>query len=334
MIGLGNISNIHMETYERRDDVWVKAIADSSHGLLLQRSKEWGIRETYPDYQFMLKDPDIDVIDIMTPHFMHAQCVCDALAAGKTVICEKPLTTTTQDLARIMQAIKKSKKHVYVKQYLRFSEALQKMKHLITEGVIGKPYYIYCIFTSHSVHDYQNPHTWKGNRIEAGGGIFMDVGVHIIDVLQSIFGSPVSAYAQLKKISTTLPQKGEDVASAILEFPDGLLTNIACTENDTGYKFRWEVHIYGPDGVMNVIDQGKKEKTLQVIKENNIIFEYVEQNWWKSANIGAIDDIITKIASHEPPLVSLTEVGSTLRTILASYRSSQTQKKVSIKKYV
>jgi len=172
LIGLGNISNIHMETYEKRNDVHIKAISDSNHGLLLRRAVEWNVHETYPDYQFLLKDNAIDVIDVMTPHFMHAQCVCDALAAGKTVICEKPLVTTAGDLAQIVKAVKKTKKQVYVKQYLRFSQAYQKAKVLLSKNTIGKPYYISCMFTSHSVHDYQNPNTWKGNMHEAGGGNF------------------------------------------------------------------------------------------------------------------------------------------------------------------
>jgi len=155
LIGLGNISNIHMETYEKRNDVHIKAISDSNHGLLLRRAVEWNVHETYPDYQFLLKDNAIDVIDVMTPHFMHAQCVCDALAAGKTVICEKPLVTTAGDLAQIVKAVKKTKKQVYVKQYLRFSQAYQKAKVLLSKNTIGKPYYISCMFTSHSVYSCQ-----------------------------------------------------------------------------------------------------------------------------------------------------------------------------------
>ncbi len=331
LIGLGLISNVHIEAYQRRKDVRIKAISDNNQARLVERGKVLGIEELYPDYRFMLQDTSLDVIDIMTPHFFHAQCVCDALLAGFTVICEKPLATTIEDIDKIIQVSRKMRKEVYVKQYLRYSLAYQKAHKLLLSNSIGRPYFVQCMFTTNSVQDYTNPRIWKGNKKEAGGGIFIDVGVHMLDLMQMMFGQPVATYAQTRKLLSPLPQKGEDFATAVIEFPNNLVVNMSCTENDTGYRFRWEVRIYGTDGVITIIDQGKEAKVLQLIKENKIRYEFVEKNWWTESNIRAIDDTIDRVQHCKEPVVSLSHARNVLYTIMQSYESAKIGKRISIK---
>lgn len=328
LIGLGYISNIHIEAYTGRRDVWIKAISDSNQSLLLQRGKALGLTEVYPDYHFMLADSTINVVDIMTPHYLHKQCVCDALSAGKTVICEKPLATTVKDVDAMIKAAQTVKRRIYVKQYLRFSTAYKKAKELIQKNIIGTPYYVQCMFTGNSVKDYQNPLTWRASVKESGGGVFMDIGVHMLDLLFSIFGKPISVYAECKKVLSKMTQKGEDLTAVMLDFPNNILVNLACTHVDVGYRFRWEVRIYGTNGVMTIIDQGKQAKELNVIRENQVVYQFVEIDWWRQANLGALNDIMEKIKSGQEPAVPLSEVRDIINIIEQSYRSSRLGKKI------
>ncbi|KKS89868.1 MAG: oxidoreductase domain protein [Microgenomates group bacterium GW2011_GWC1_43_11] len=332
MIGMGNISNIHVDAFRMRKDVHIKAISDSNQSLLLRKSGELDIAETYPDYRFMLNDPCIDVIDVMTPHSLHKQCVCDALNAGKTVICEKPLATTLRDIDKIIRVSESKKKYVYIKQYLRYSTAYQKALELLEDNKIGTPYFIQCLFTGNSVKDYLSPLTWRGSTSQAGGGVFIDVGVHMLDLLQLYFKFPSALYMQSRRITASLPEKGEDFASAIIEFPNNLTVSISCTHNDIGYKFRWEVRIYGRNGVITILDNGKQEKQLHVIKENKIVYEFTEIDWWRQSNIRALHDIINRILSHKSPPVSYLHARSVIQTIRESYRSAKTGKRLFLNK--
>lgn len=328
MIGMGFISDVHLRAYRSRRHVEIKAIADSNQGLLIQKGKLFGITELYPDYHFMLEDKSIDVIDVMTPHFLHAQCVCDALRAGKTIICEKPVATNLKDIDLMIRTAKLAKKNIYIKHYLRFSSANQRAQQLLLHHRIGRPYFIQCTFTCHSVRDYSNPHTWRGNTKEAGGGVFIDIGVHMLDFIQMIFGSPIATYAQCRKILTTLPQKGEDFVSALIEFPNNLMVSLNCTENDPAYGFRWEVRIYGTEGVMTITDRGKEAKTLQIIEGKKTVYEFIEKDWWEKANISALTDIIDRIHGDNEPAVSLEHARSVLQTIVRSYESARLEKKI------
>jgi predicted dehydrogenase len=328
MIGMGFISNVHVRAYRPIRGVVIKAIADSNQSLLTQKGKLLGIAEQYPDYRYMLEDKTIDVIDVMTPHFMHVQCVCDALRAGKTVICEKPVATNLKDLDMMTNTAKAVNKNIYIKHYLRYSSVNQKAQQLLSQKKIGRPYLIQCTFTSHSVQDYANPNSWRGNIKESGGGVFIDVGVHMLDLLQTMFGVPVATYAQCRKITTTLSQKGEDLSTALIEFPNDLMVSMNCTENDTAYGFRWEVRIYGTDGVLAITDKGNEEKVLQIIKGNKVVYDQTEHNWWEGANVSALTDIVHRIQENKEPIVSLRHARSVLETIIGSYESARLNKKV------
>ncbi len=319
LVGLGFISDVHIEAYRRRDDVFIKALSDSNQSLLLQKAETLGIKETYPDYNFMLNDKDIDVIDVMTPHFLHKECVLAALDKGKTVICEKPLTTNSKDVTAIETKIKQTQKNVYVKQYLRQSLAYKKAYELITSDTLGKVYFVQCLFTGNSTKEHLDPKSWRGNKQLAGGGILMDIGVHIIDMLQSFFGSPQAVYGRTKRIASPLQEKGEDFATAVFEFPHDLIVNLGATQCDTGYKFRWEIRFYGTRGVMTVIDHSRDLKELQVIKNKEVVYSFQETNWWQDSNIRALNTIIDAISRGSPPPISLREAKTVIKTIEAIY---------------
>lgn len=330
-IGMGFISKVHMEAFQKRKDVRVKAICDINQNLLFKKNRELGIAETYPDYRFMLRDKEIDVVDVMTPHYIHKQCVCDSLRAGKTVICEKPLTIKAKDIEEIIKVSHSTKKLVYVKQYLRSSLAYQKALYLLNKGIIGTPYFATCVFTGNSVKQYLDPYTWRGNLVESGGGVFTDIGVHMLDLLQVFFDCPKSVFAQTAKISSTLTKKAEDLASVILDYPNKMLVNLSCTHNDKGFGFRWEIHIYGREGVINIIDEkGKQEKVLRVIKENKVVYEFRENDWWRKANIRVIHDILDRIKKNREPDVSLEHAKYVIKTIEAVYKSSRQGRKISL----
>lgn len=330
MIGMGYISHIHLAAYAQRKDVCIQAVSDNNQGLLLRKAAELGVRNTYPDYRFMLRDDSIDVVDVMTPHFLHKQIVCEALQAGKVVICEKPLATTLQDVDTIFHTSSSTGKRVYIKEYFRYSLANQKAITYIRDGDIGTPYYIQCIFTGDSRKEFLDPASWRGTKIQSGGGVFMDIGVHILDWLQLAFGKPISVYAQHRNVTAALPNKGEDFATLMMEYPNSVMANITTTQNDIGYRFRWEIRIYGTNGVITILDDGIQLKTAQVVKENKVRREFKEPDWWRQSNIRVLNDIIDNIKHNAPPTIPNTHTRSVMQTVFRSYDAARTGKRIEI----
>lgn len=331
VIGLGNISRIHLQAFRNNPQVTIAALADNDPTKFKSVAGYVSQAKHYFDYRELLKDRTIDVVDILLPHSLHARVVIAALEAGKHVICEKPLATSLVDIEKIQKASERYHKRVYLKQYFRFSTLHQKIKDMILGGEIGKPYFVSCLYTTNAISEYNNLTSWRGTLRQAGGGIFMDVGVHMIDFLTEIFGYPRSVSATMKKNFTLPDTKGEDLSVVVVEFRSNVTALILCTAADTSFDFRWEKHFFGQDGSLHVEDIGKKTMIMHMQKNGSSLPQQTEENWWDNANTTALADIITRIYCDEPPAISLDDSMSTLKTILCAYKSAHQGKKLNIR---
>ncbi|HUD19155.1 MAG TPA: Gfo/Idh/MocA family oxidoreductase [Patescibacteria group bacterium] len=328
IIGLGTISAIHVRAFDAHPSVQISAIAESDRMLLRKHAGLAPPGHQYRDYHDLLKDKDVDVVDILLPHSLHAPVIREALQAGKHVICEKPLVINPNDITSISALSKRMSKSVYPKQYFRFSSLHQKAKALMSRGDIGRPYLISATYTVNALDSFTNLGSWRGNTKEAGGGILMDVGIHMIDYLMELFGDPLSVWATAKKNFSSLPTKGEDLTVTTIEFRQNIVASMICTAADSSYGFRWEKHIFGSEGSIHLTDDGKTHMELVLRKNGEVVVTETEDNWWDHANLGAITDIVDRIIRGEPPAVSLLEVKEAIQVITGAYQSAKLGKKI------
>ncbi|QMV43334.1 Gfo/Idh/MocA family protein [Cohnella cholangitidis] len=112
-------------------------VCDLNQELCEHRAKEFDFHEWTTDYQEMLADPDIDVIAIYTPDQLHFRHVCQALEAGKHVICTKPLLPSLEGAKELMEAQERTGKHVFVGQSSRFFEPMKLQRQDFEAGRNG-----------------------------------------------------------------------------------------------------------------------------------------------------------------------------------------------------
>jgi len=332
IIGLGKISDIHFEAFLHNRNVTIAALSDIHRDLLRQKADQFHIDTYATDYRKILQDSTLDVIDVLLPHNLHADCVIAALRAGKHVICEKPLAITIRDIDRIAKASFIAKRSVHVKHYFRYASLHKQLQGMLIKKTIGKPYLITVLYTTNSIDMFGDRSSWRGDLKKSGGGVLMDNGFHMIDLLQSYFGPPRSVYSVSQKLSTPLPQKGEDVSVTVLTYSNNLTATLVCTSCDTSLGNRWEKRFLGTSGSIVLEDHGKERMTLNVWKDNNIVSSQTEQNWWNTTNIRALNDCIDRIQSGRPPAVSLSESRLALQTVFLAYRSARIEKVVRLPK--
>jgi len=330
IIGAGKISEMHLKTLSKNKYVSLVSIADTDVGLATEKAKKYKIKKIENNHLKLVNDPNIDVVDILLPHYLHAKVSSAAIFNGKTVICEKPFATKILDAKKLVKETKLNKVPVHLKHYLRYSSSHLKLKRLMHEGVIGMPYLVKCLYTCNSVKGMNDKNSWKGNIKEAGGGVLIDAGVHVVDFLQDIFGNPKSVACECKQVLTKLKSKGEDLAIMNVEFPNNVMAEITCTSNDTSYGFRWEKHIFGSEGSLHIIDRGKNKNELLLYKNGNVILKEVENDWWNIANKNNLNDIIDRIIHKKNPAVNMETAYLGLRTILKAYESAKNGKKLKL----
>ncbi|MDA2932746.1 Gfo/Idh/MocA family oxidoreductase [Acidobacteria bacterium AH-259-D05] len=136
----------------------------------------------------LLADKQIHAIYLTSPNNLHATHTCQALEAGKHVLCEKPMACTPDECASMIQAAKRNGRFLTVGHMLRFSPALTRVRELIREGAIGE------VVHGHAEFSYVadlSLRSWLLDRYVAGGGVLLDAGIHCIDALRFLIEGEV-----------------------------------------------------------------------------------------------------------------------------------------------
>ena len=201
------------------------------------------IAASYASVETLLADPNVDAVYISTTNELHKAQTLAAAAAGKHVLCEKPLALTLADAREMVAACNAAGVVMGTNHHLRNAASHRKMRELVQSGAIGTPLYARVF---HAV--YLPPHLqgWRLNKPSAGAGVILDITVHDADTLRFILGSePVEAVALSQQ--SGMAQGGlEDGVMATLRFDNGTLAQLhdAFTVKFAGTG----LEIHGSDG--------------------------------------------------------------------------------------
>ena len=308
VIGTGFIGPVHIEALKRLG-VQVNAICGSTRSAT-ETAERWGIPEVYGDYNYkaLLASPNIDVVHITSPNKVHVEQSLAALAAGKHVICEKPLGMDTKETARLVKAAAKSSRVFAVNYMCRFFPAVLQMRAMVHRGDLGRIIHV----QGHFFQDWllrETDYNWRllaseGGKLRAVG----DIGTHWIDAVSFILGAkPGAVFATLETFHKTRRRpKGEvksfakvdtkklesytvdteDFASVLLQFEDaphgfagGVHANAAISQVAAGWKCSLSLGIYGTEGSVrwdlqqpNEIHFGRRDEPNQILQRGTAGF--------------------------------------------------------------
>jgi myo-inositol 2-dehydrogenase / D-chiro-inositol 1-dehydrogenase len=327
MIGTGFVGDIHHMSF--RD--WVpdaELVAVSSPNNADRFAKERGIPAAYADYHEMLKDKEIDVVDIGIPNYLHRDAVVAAAEAGKHVIIEKPLCLTLEEADEMIGACEKAGVLLLYAEELLFAPKYVRAKKLIEEGAIGEP------FLAKQSEEHPGPHMpWFWDVNLSGGGVMLDMGCHSIEYTRWVLGRPkvksVTAFmgTYIHKGRT----QGEDHSYAIIEYED---EKIAMIENSWakggGVDDRCE--IYGKKGhtradllrgssLLTYSEEGYGYAVEKAGETKGYTFTMFEEVW----NYGfpqEMQHFIKCVQGKETPIVTGEDGREVLKIMYAAYQSA------------
>ncbi|MAM70027.1 MAG: 4,5-dihydroxyphthalate dehydrogenase [Gammaproteobacteria bacterium] len=183
-------------------------------------------------------DPDIEAVYIATPHEMHRDNVIEALAAGKHVLVEKPMTIRTSDAAAIVEAVAKYGKQVIVGPSHSFDKPIVEAGKLIASGRYGPVGMIHATYYTDFVFRPRRPEELDAAH---GGGVVFNQGAHHADILQTLAGArPTSVYGCVGNLDARRPCDG--AYSALLEFENGCIGSMTYSgyaHYDTDSELDW-----------------------------------------------------------------------------------------------
>ena len=222
IIGTGGISHAHIKAYlQFPDRCRIVALVDIIPGKAQKVKEQYGLdAEVYLDHHDILDRTDIDLVDVCTPPFVHAEITINALRSGKNTVCEKPMAASLEECDAMLRARDESGKKLSIIAQNRFRLPVRNLKALLDSGMAGRVRHVTVNslwFRGHSYYDLW----WRGTWEKEGGGCTLNHAVHHIDMLGWMMGTP-------ERMTSVLANTGhdnaevEDLSVSIAEYPGAL----------------------------------------------------------------------------------------------------------------
>ena len=256
VIGLKTFGkNAHVKAIVANENAELVAVCDIVEEIAKKVADEYGV-DYYLDYKELLKREDLDAITIATPDQIHREIAVAAMAAGKHVLCEKPLALSVEDCKAMVTASKEYGKKLMVGQICRLAPSFVLAKELVDRGEIGEIFFM----ESEYAHDYAKKvgPNWrfdpKSPRHPVTGG-----ACHAMDLMRWIVGDPTEVFAYAnKKMLAACPT--DDCVIAVMKFPNEVIgkmfTSIGCKR-----RYTMRTCIYGSKGTI-IVDNTSADLSL------------------------------------------------------------------------
>jgi predicted dehydrogenase len=257
IVGTGWGSLVHAPAFQVVDGYDLTAICARNAERLAKAADAWGIEDTSNDWDAFVRRDDLDLISVATPVELHHPIVLAALAAGRNVLCEKPLALTAAQAHEMVEAADASGRATATCFELRWTTERLPIWDLVREGYLGQPYFSRLAQSAsywHPTHKAQAP--WMYDAAQ-GGGYLAGMLSHDIDWICTMFGEPVAICAD---VGTSIPQvtlrdgtqvkvTADDTTAILLRLASGARAEISASVVGA-HTAGWRFEAFGVDGTI------------------------------------------------------------------------------------
>ncbi len=344
IIGLGYIGQgAHLSAYQKMQEeglVRIAALCDVNETALKSASDKCRDAQTFTDYRQMLELGEVDAVDICTPNSLHRPPALDSFAAGKHVICEKPLGMNGAEGAEMVAAGRAAGKQFQVALNMRFNSGPQAVKRMIDDGKLGEIYYA----RAHALRRRGIP-GWGTftQKDKQGGGPLIDIGVHILDLTLWLMGypEPVSTtgqtYVKFGRREGVIGLRGqwdpkiftvEDFAAGFIRFANGATLSLESSFAANIAQDQFHTNILGTEGGA-YLEPANEAATRIFREESGSLTDTTPVFLPKVATVEAeLRAFVQAIADDTPVLVPGEQGLIVTRILDALYQSAETGREV------
>lgn len=354
MIGYGFMGRAHTNAYKRANDFFelpyrpvLKACCARSKEKIQAFAQNWGYESIETDWRKLIDRKDIDAVDICVPNNLHKELALAAAAAGKIILCEKPLAMNTAEGEEMCQAVEKAKVPNTVWYNYRRVPAVTLAKILVQEGRLGKIFHYRANFlqdwTISADLEQGGTALWRLDVAAAGSGVTGDLLAHCIDTAIWINGGirDVSAMTEtfVKERKHALTGKVEpvgidDACTFMCHFQNGSLGLFESTRYARGHKalytlelngekgsLKWDLHDLHRLEFFDHGDEGRLRGWRSIhVTDNSGGHPYMDKWWVPGLQIGYEHSFVHQVADFLKNLGSGQPCGPTFRDALETQK--------------
>ena len=279
VIGMGWMGSVHSRSYVALKDKFFDAdftprlviCADNVAERGEEAKRRFGYEESTTDWMAVINHPEVEVVNITSPNFLHREMTLAAIAAGKHVMCEKPLGLLPEDVAAVYHAAQNAGLMTFTGLNYRWVPLVQYAKKMIDSGQLGEITNYYGRFFAMYASDPLGQLSWRFLKEKAGTGALGDLMPHVADMATFLAGPMARVFSTkettVKQRPLPVPGRGthfsrgepddpkgdvtnEDYVAAMIEFENGARGTLEISRAIFGPKVENRFEIYGTKGAI------------------------------------------------------------------------------------
>ncbi len=338
IIGVGSIAQVHIASYRQNKQVEIVAFCDINQSRLEAMLQEHGVERGYTNVEAMLTNEQLDAVSVCTWNSAHAECSIAALNHGVHVLCEKPMALNLKEASTMKAAAAANKKLLMVGLVKRFGNDVEIMKDMVASGVLGQIY----LAKGRYLRRNGSPGGWFSDSKKSGGGPLIDLGVHTLDMMIYLLGSPepISVYGYT--FQTIGPQKEikkkagyqastqenqiydvEDYAGATIRFKEGQIVQLEASYSLFIEKDHEKIELFGDQGGIQIGDKFNLATNINgYMADTQLLIDTAFD--FEAAFVKEINHFITCVQGQSTCIAEADEGIKSMRILDAVYASAET----------
>ena len=344
IVGVGRIASLNVLGYKDHPDAEIYAVCSRSSEKGREAAENWGAKKVYTNYDEMLKDTEIDMIELLVPHNLHCEMTVKACKAGKHVSVQKPMAMNLEEADLMIKAAKDAGVVLKIYENFIFYPPYVKAKQLIDEGAIGEPITMrYKMNAGKQTLGWDvDLETWKWRMEEdvcGGGPLVFDDGYHKFSIAKYLMGDVEKVTAWIDRTDVIPGVFYEDAPAMVMwKYKNAKkygFMDITYSEDlfiDTDYYSCDErVEVTGSKGILWVTRcTGKMLQipSLLVYRDGGLTTYEGMRDDWADSFIDSTRHFIDVLKNGGEPKLTGEEGREVLRFALAAIKSSKEKREV------
>lgn len=335
--GLGRMGKLHFLNALRNRDANVVAIADTSRSKR-KAAEKYNVK-IYDDYKKLIRAEDLDAVIISLPNFLKKESVACAAEKGLAIFVDKPLARNFGEAEEIVRTVRMKNVLLMVGVNYRYFDSVQKIKNIVEEGRVGDV----VIATSELIMDGPFSHSlvptpvpeWWFNKEKAGGGALLDLGYHLIDLFNWMFGDLAVEFSLLGHRYGMSIEDSATVALKSLKTGTRCVLNIGWFSKMIFPNFNFRINLHGTVGYVSTDRFAPRNLYLHAAREGakNLLrrvtgkkLNYLSYTYYYASFAKILDQFFESVKNGSEMPVTLQEQLSVIKTLDRAYQQSEGMK--------
>jgi len=345
LVGAGRISGVHAIGYREARGARIYAVCDPDRGAGERLAREFAAEQVYTDFEQVLADPRVDIVEITTPNHLHASMAVAALDAGKHASIEKPMAVSLAEGDAIVAAAQRSPAKARVTENFLFYAPHIRARELIAQGAIGDPVGFWSRLTiGDAQYGWEIPPgagEWRNDRARAGGGsVSFDYAAHPVALAEWLVGPITEVYTSVARQAGDGGDLGEGIVTMLWKHDPARSFGMAdCVPAPAmkipsrHYAVENHTEVTGTKGILWItrIQETPWRRAPVIVYADGVTTAYHDtEDTYEGSFQRCAQHLIDAIRNDTEPEMTPARARSTLRVLLAGQRALEKKRGIAV----